>query len=105
MGWVFASLLVVVLVATFVIGTGRGGEQAPALEDRPVPAVPEAAELDPGHLAGLRFAVVTRGYSMPQVDELLRRVEEAWAADRAELEALREASARQPSAQEPADGE
>lgn len=105
MGWVFVALLVVVLTATFVIGTGRGGQQADALDDRPVPAVPGVEELAPKDLDGLRFAVVMRGYSMSQVDELLRRVEAAWARDRAELEMLRETSARQPSAQEPADKE
>lgn len=105
MGWVFVAILITIIVGTFIIGTGRGGQQAPAVEDRPVPQVPDAEELGPENLAGLKFAVVARGYSMPQVDELLERITIAWQRDRAELATLKNGAQMQLSADRPLDAE
>ncbi|EPH02497.1 DivIVA domain-containing protein [Propionibacterium sp. oral taxon 192 str. F0372] len=81
MGWIFAAVMVVVIAVFFVIGTGHGGELAPQLEDRPVPDAPIPDDLGPYDLSELRFAVVTRGYSMAQVDALLDRVSQRWQED------------------------
>lgn len=80
-GWIFAAVMVVVITVFFVIATGHGGELAPQLEDRPVPYAPIPDDLGPYDLSELRFAVVTRGYSMAQVDALLDRVSQRWQED------------------------
>ena len=54
------------------------------MTDTPTPHVP-SGELTADDLRGLRFAVVPRGYSMPQVDEVLDRM--AGQLDRAEVPA------------------
>ncbi len=70
MEWVLWMLAVVVLGLAAVAASGRLGELPPTVTDTPRPHVP-AGTLTGDDLRGLRFGVVTRGYSMQQVDELL----------------------------------
>lgn len=74
MGWVFAALIVVVICFAFLAALGRLGQIAPQVDDRPVPALPSDRRLVASDLQQVRFAVVTRGYSMAQVEALLDRV-------------------------------
>jgi len=70
---VLALLAVVVIGLGFLAFQGRLGGMPPQVDDRPGPDLPEYA-LTGADLANARFAVVTRGYSMPQVDAVLARV-------------------------------
>lgn len=81
MGWVLAVLIVVVIGVAFVASAGRLGEMPEQLDDRPVPALPPDRPLRPDDLDGLRFAVVTRGYSMDQVDAFVARLRAEMAAE------------------------
>lgn len=75
MGWFFAALMVVIVGFVFFVATGRGGEMAPQIDDRPVPRLPEKDRpLASSDIDQLNFAVVTRGYSMEQVDAVLDRI-------------------------------
>ena len=75
MGWFFAAVMVVIVGFVFFVAAGRGGEMAPQIDDRPVPRLPDPDRpLTSSDLDQLSFAVVTRGYSMEQVDELLDRL-------------------------------
>ncbi|GAA2181694.1 hypothetical protein GCM10009785_17740 [Brooklawnia cerclae] len=74
MGWVFAALIVVVIGLAFVASAGRLGEMPAQVDDRPVPALPQDRPLRADDLDDLRFAVVTRGYSMDQVDAFVARL-------------------------------
>lgn len=73
MEWVISIIAVVILGFAAVAATGRLGELPGTVTDTPQPHVPDGA-LAGGDLRGLRFAVVPRGYSMQQVDELLDRL-------------------------------
>jgi len=75
MGWFFAALMVVIVGFVFFAAVGRGGEMAPQIDDRPVPQLPDPGQpLSAADLDALSFAVVTRGYSMEQVDAVLDRI-------------------------------
>ncbi|MGB3955895.1 MAG: DivIVA domain-containing protein [Brooklawnia sp.] len=89
MGWVFAALIVVVIFFAVLAGLGRLGQLAPPVDDRPVPALPSDRPLAASDLQDVRFAVVTRGYSMPQVEALLDRV----AGELADTEAVADTEA------------
>lgn len=84
MGWVFAALIVVVIAFAFLAGLGRLGQFSPQIDDRPVPALPEDRPLIADDLNQLKFAVVTRGYSMEQVDAVLDRCANQLAATTAD---------------------
>ena len=73
MEWFLWMIAVAILGLGAVAASGRLGELPPTVTDTPVPHVPEG-ELDGDDLRSARFAVVTRGYSMAQVDELLDRL-------------------------------
>lgn len=73
MEWVISIVAVVVLGLAAVAATGRLGEFPGTVTDTPQPHVPDGV-LTAGDLRALRFAVVPRGYSMQQVDELLDRL-------------------------------
>jgi DivIVA domain-containing protein len=73
MEWAMWILAVVVLGLAAVASTGRLGEMPDTITDTPQPHVP-AGILVGDDLRGLRFAVVARGYSMQQVDELIDRL-------------------------------
>lgn len=73
--WFLALLVVAVLGLTYLAGTGRFGQMPEPPLDEPTPAVLTTdADLDSAQLRSVRFSVVTRGYSMRQVDALLARV-------------------------------
>ena len=73
MEWVLWMIAVAILGLAAVASTGRLGEFPATVTDTPRPHVP-GGELSGDDLRGLRFGVVTRGYSMQQVDELLDRL-------------------------------
>jgi DivIVA domain-containing protein len=73
MEWVISIIAVVILGLAAVAATGRLGEFPATVTDTPQPHVPDGV-LGGADLRGLRFAVVPRGYSMQQVDELLDRL-------------------------------
>ena len=54
-------------------GLGKLGRAPPIVDDRPAPDLPEG-DLSAESLRSVRFAVVPRGYSMSQVDQLLDRL-------------------------------
>lgn len=66
-------LVVAILGLAAVVASGRLGEFPPTVTDTPRPHVP-AEQLRADDLRGLRLAVVRRGYSTQQVDELLERL-------------------------------
>ena len=73
MQWVLWMIAVAVLGLAAVAASGRLGELPGTVTDSPRPHVPTGL-LSGDDLRGLRFAVVPRGYSMDQVDELLDRL-------------------------------
>lgn len=73
MQWVLWMIAVAVLGLAAVAASGRLGELPGTVTDTPRPHVPTGV-LTGDDLRGLRFAVVPRGYSMDQVDELLDRL-------------------------------
>jgi DivIVA domain-containing protein len=73
MQWVLWMIAVAVLGLAAVAAAGRLGSMPDTVSDTPRPHVP-TGELTGDDLRGLRFAVVPRGYSMDQVDELLDRL-------------------------------
>lgn len=77
MVWVVAVLVVVVLGATAVLATGRGGALAPPDQDEPGPGLPPPDRpLTAADLEGARFTTAVRGYRMSEVDALLARMAE-----------------------------
>ena len=73
MQWVLWMIAVAVLGLAAVAASGRLGELPGTVTDTPRPHVPTGV-LTGDDLRGLRFAVVPRGYSMDQVDDLLDRL-------------------------------
>ncbi len=73
MEWLLWTLAVVVLGIAAVAASGRLGELPATVTDTPTPHLPEGA-ITGDELRAARFTVVTRGYSMQQVDELLDRL-------------------------------
>lgn len=73
MEWFLWMIAVAVLGLAAVAASGRLGELPSTVTDTPVPHIP-AGILTADDLRGARFAVVARGYSMAQVDELLDRL-------------------------------
>jgi len=73
MVWVLSMIAVAILGLAAVVSSGRLGEFPATVTDTPRPHLPSGPITAEG-LRGLRFAVVMRGYSMQQVDELLDRV-------------------------------
>ena len=73
MEWALWMIAVAILGLAAVAASGRLGELPATVTDTPRPHIP-SGRLGGDDLRALRFAVVTRGYSMQQVDELLDRV-------------------------------
>jgi DivIVA domain-containing protein len=73
MEWFIALLAVVVLGLAAVAAAGGLGGIAPLVSDRAEPVLPDRW-LGAEDLAGLRFAVVPRGYAMDQVDQVINRL-------------------------------
>ena len=87
MAWFLWALVPVVLLVAAVVGSGRLGAMPDAVRDTPTPTY------DPGPLTGddvraVRLAVVPRGYSMAQVDELLDRLAQQLDAPSLSLSAI-----------------
>ncbi|MDQ4084921.1 MAG: DivIVA domain-containing protein [Actinomycetota bacterium] len=74
MVWFLGILVVLVLGAAVVVGTGRGGALRPAYDDRPDALVPAGSPLTGDDLRSVRFSVGLRGYRMDEVDALLARL-------------------------------
>ena len=81
MVWILALIAVVVLGLAALATSGRLGELPPLVDDRPGPELPDGP-IRPSDIEDVTFAVVPRGYSMSQVDDLLARVREQWEGDR-----------------------
>ncbi len=73
MEWLLAALAVLVLGVAAYMATGRLGELPDLVDDRVAPELPDRA-LTADDLTQVDFAVVPRGYSMDQVDDLLDRL-------------------------------
>lgn len=73
MVWILCAVVIVIIGAAVLAASGRFGAVPPVVDDRPAPDLPDG-DLGPEDVRGARFAVVARGYSMPQVDALLSRV-------------------------------
>ncbi|MDQ7991719.1 MAG: DivIVA domain-containing protein [Propionicimonas sp.] len=73
MEWFLWMIAVAVLGVAAVAASGRLGELPPPVTSAPAPHLP-AGELSGTDVRQAQFAVVLRGYSMAQVDELLDRV-------------------------------
>jgi len=74
MTWFFAILLVLLLGGVAVVASGRGGELAPAYDDRPDARVPADRPLTAADLREVRLGTAFRGYRMSEVDALLDRL-------------------------------
>lgn len=68
--WFLLLLAVAVIGLAAVASTGRLGQMPPVVDDRPLPHY-SGEPLTPQDVDAVRFAVVPRGYSMSQVDDLL----------------------------------
>ncbi len=73
MEWILAGFIVVVMAAAAVVASGRWGAMPPLIDDRPPGRIPDGV-LSGDDVRDTRFAIVPRGYSMSQVDELLMRL-------------------------------
>jgi len=73
MYWFLAVVAILVVGLGVLAYQGHLGGMPPLVEDRPGPDLPASA-MTGDDLRGLRFAVVTRGYSMAQVDDLIDRL-------------------------------
>ena len=74
MDWFFVCLIIAVLVLAALVATGRFPGMPAQFADREVPALPQDRDLVPQDLTEAKFAIVTRGYDMGQVDALLVRL-------------------------------
>ena len=74
MTWLFAVVVVAVIAVVAVVATGRGGELAPAYDDRRDVRVQADGPLTAEDLATVRFTTAFRGYRMSEVDALLDRL-------------------------------
>ncbi|MDR0837264.1 MAG: DivIVA domain-containing protein [Propionibacteriaceae bacterium] len=80
-----AAVACVVIGVTWLAAQGRFGAMPPLVDDRPGPDLPADADVNGDDLRDVRLAVVTRGYSMKQVDDLLDRLADQLDTPRAEL--------------------
>ena len=73
MAWLLVVVVIIVIGLAVMAGSGKFGQVPPVVDDRPAPDLPEG-DLSAESLRSVRFAVVPRGYSMSQVDQLLDRL-------------------------------
>lgn len=71
--WMLWVIAVAVLGLAAVAASGRLGELPATVTSTPTPHLPEGV-INGDDLRSARFSVVTRGYSMQQVDDLLDRL-------------------------------
>ena len=69
MAWLLVVVVIIVIGLAVMAGSGKFGQVPPIVDDRPAPDLPEG-DLSAESLRSVRFAVVPRGYSMSQVDQL-----------------------------------
>ncbi len=85
MEWFITFLAIVVIGLAVVAATGRLGQFGPLERMRataePLPRGPLTAD----DIARARFQVVSRGYAMDQVDELLERIQSNCRTNRLKL--------------------
>lgn len=73
--WFLAFLIVAVLGVTYIVSTKNIGEMPEPPLDEPVAAALTAdGPITAKDLRDIEFPVVTRGYSMRQVDELIAQL-------------------------------
>lgn len=73
MVWILCGGIIVIIGLAVLAASGKFGQVPAVVDDRPVPDLPEG-DLSADDVRGARFAVVARGYSMRQVDELVDRL-------------------------------
>ena len=73
MVWALCGLVIVIIGLAVMAASGKFGQVPAVVDDRPVPDLPEG-DLSADDLRSAHFAVVPRGYSMRQVDQLLDRM-------------------------------
>jgi DivIVA domain-containing protein len=74
--WVAAVVVVAVRAGVAVVAAGRGGELAPAYDDRRDVRVQADGPLTADDLEQVRFTTALRGYRQSEVDALLERLVE-----------------------------
>lgn len=74
MMWFFAVLIVLVLGAIVVVAAGKGGDLAPAYDDRHDVTLPLDRPVTAEDLREIRFNTAVRGYRMDEVDGLIARL-------------------------------
>ena len=73
MGWAIGALVFVVAGITWLVASGRFGEQPELVDDRPVPRIP-TGDFAPDDIAALHFATVPRGYRPSEVRRSLNQI-------------------------------
>lgn len=73
MEWILGAVVVLIIGLAVLAGSGRFSTISDPIDDRAVPRLPDG-EITADDLDRVEFAVVTRGYSPPQVDALLARL-------------------------------
>ncbi|MCL2491035.1 MAG: DivIVA domain-containing protein, partial [Propionibacteriaceae bacterium] len=73
LSWIIVGVAVVVIGIVILVANRRMGGMPPVVDDRPGMDLPDTP-LTGEDLKGVRFAIVSRGYSMGQVDALLDRL-------------------------------
>ena len=73
MVWALCGLVIVIIGLAGLAASCKFGQVPAVVDDRPVPDLPEG-DLSADDLRSAHFAVVPRGYSMRQVDQLLDRM-------------------------------
>lgn len=79
MVWALGILVVAIIALGLWAARGHLGQLGPQLPDRPGPDLPDGP-VSAEDLNEVRFAVVTRGYDMEQVDAVLARLADQLAA-------------------------
>lgn len=74
MVWVFAAVIVAVIAVGYLAADARFGEQSTPYQDDQLLNIADLNQITSQDLRQAQFSVVTRGYSMAQVDQLLDRL-------------------------------
>jgi DivIVA domain-containing protein len=82
--WFFAVLVVLLMGVVAVVAAGPGGSMSEVYDDRPDSRVPADGPLTADDIRRLRFTTAFRGYRMSEVDTLLARLADEFAAENSE---------------------